>query len=56
MQIESPTKPILSPFKHCLDNFEEKLNQEHLKGTIRALSEKIKLYENIEQEKNIVRD
>jgi hypothetical protein len=32
------------------------MGKEHLEQAIKALNEKLKLYENIEQEKNIARD
>ena len=46
----------ISPFKQNLEAFEEHLNQDHLKSAIRALNEKLKFYENIEQEKDIAKD
>jgi hypothetical protein len=56
----SPSKsyimPTLSPFKQNFDQIENKLNHDNLKSAIRALNEKLKFYENIDTEKNIVKE
>jgi hypothetical protein len=39
-----------------LEQFEEKLNHDHLKSAITALNEKLKFYENIESERAILKD
>ena len=45
----------LSPAKqHNIEQIEDKLNHDNLKSAIRALNEKLKFYENIETDKNIV--
>ena len=47
----------LSPAKqHNIEQIEDKLNHDNLKSAIRALNEKLKFYENIETDKNIVQD
>lgn len=46
----------MSPFRTNIEAFEQKLDHDHLKSAITALNEKLKFYENIEQEKNIVKD
>jgi len=46
---------VISPFRANLELFEQKLDHDHLKSAITALNEKLKFYENIEQEKNIAR-
>jgi hypothetical protein len=45
-----PQKPM------TLEQFEEKLNHDHLKSAITALNEKLKFYENIESERAILKD
>ena len=44
-------RTVFSPAKSNLEAFEEKLNTDHLKSAITALNEKLKFYENIEQER-----
>lgn len=39
-----------------MEEYEQRLDHDHLKSAITALNEKLKFYENIEQEKNLVRD
>lgn len=53
---QSPVKRVMSPFRTNIEAFEQKLDHDHLKSAITALNEKLKFYENIEQEKNIVKD
>ena len=44
----------MSPFHTNIEQFEQKLDHDHLKSAITALNEKLKYYENVEQEKTIV--
>ncbi len=39
-----------------LEQYEEKMNHDHLKSAITALNEKLKFFENIDQERQVVKD
>lgn len=43
-----------SQVQQQLDQFEAKVKDDHILSSIRALSEKIKFYENIDEEKDII--
>ena len=52
-------KRVFSPFKQSLphgasiEDYESRLDHDHLSSAITALNEKLKFYENIEQEKDL---
>lgn len=46
----------MSPQKLTIDQYEEKLNHDHLKSAITALNEKLKYYENVDQDRAIVKE
>ncbi len=39
-----------------LEQYEEKMNHDHLKSAITALNEKLKFFENIDQERQVVKE
>lgn len=47
---------MFSPAKTNLEAFEEKLNTDHLRSAITALNEKLKYYENVEQERQNLKE